>query len=221
MLQYDNKETTNLDDFFYYRIGNVETNKVWLRPSWDNIQKLLNFLYNNTDITSKYGVYFMGGVTWDINSTWDVDIQLVSKHFILDELESDIDTIHNYSLNKLRMLTDVQWRDKPKPILKKDQLIKNGFKDELSMFVKVGNVEKIINNKHIKITIDDMMNENIDDNIIKLNNNLLLMVKPFYTLPDKIKTKVLNCEKNIIRFDFHINEILGLSEQEFNEIKNK
>lgn len=220
-MEYDDKETTGIGEFFYYRIGNVETNKVWLKPTWGNIQRLLTYIRYETDICDRYGVYIMGGVTWDITSTWDLDIQLVSKHFTLDILESDIDTIHDYSLNTLGMLTDVQWRDKPKTLLTKTQLINNGFKDELSMFVKVVDVEKIINNKTFKRTADELMVDDNEFNLVKLNKNLMLMVKQFYTLPDKIKNRILSCENEVIRFDFHIDEILELTEQEFDQIKNK
>ena len=64
-----------LDDrTFIYKRGIVETNVPWTKPSYEKLKEFLEVINNSTEIFKQYECYLIGGVLFDFEKTWDVDI---------------------------------------------------------------------------------------------------------------------------------------------------
>lgn len=138
------ESTTKKNNFFYYRRGNVHTNKIWTRPSYFKIRKFLEKITEETDILSDYEVYLMGGVLFSFVDTWDVDICIVGEIKDYLKLEKYMDTMYDISLNEFQMLIDVQWLEAPLPEVSYQELISPLFKNYNLKFVKTTYIIKQI-----------------------------------------------------------------------------
>lgn len=214
---FDKKSTVKLTESFYYRVGRVSTTKGWFRPNLYLIQDLLKFIKNDTDILDRYDIFLMGNAMWDIENTWDIDIQFVSDNYDLEQLEKDMDIVHDYSLNELRMLSDVQWRYRVHGAHDKKQLEKDNYFIVRSDVVKICDTDKKIGGRGEYYTIEHFIDEGYST---ILNERVLKYHSKRYRLPDKIIERIKNTINDIIRFDFHIDEIIDISQSEFLKIKN-
>jgi len=133
---------------FYYQIGEFSTETIWSRPSWIKIRRFLIEL-RKTKIYKKYKIVLYGGIMYDINNTWDLDIQLISEKLdSYDELENDLYFIYDIALNRHKLLVDVgffykEWNSN---ITRTDFYSKN-YIDVPYDFIKIGYIKKIMNGK--------------------------------------------------------------------------
>lgn len=103
------KASSNMGLPFYYQIGKVSTTIPWNRPSYESVKNFLLELQSNTDILERYSVHITGGILYDFNSTWDVDLVLLSDNVDNTQLESDLYLMYDLALNTSAILIDVQW----------------------------------------------------------------------------------------------------------------
>lgn len=138
------ENTVKKSDFFYYRRGNVHTNKIWTRPSYFKIKNFLEKITKETDILSDYKVYLMGGVLFSFVDTWDVDICITGEIKDYVKLEKYMDMVYDISLNEYQMLVDVQWLEKPLPEVSYQEIISSSFKGYNLKFLKTTYIVKQI-----------------------------------------------------------------------------
>jgi len=130
---------------FYYQIGEFSTTTIWGRPSWMKIRRFLLEL-KKTEIYNKYKIIIYGGIMYDINNTWDLDIQLVSENLdSYEELEKDLYFIYDIALNKHRLLVDAGFFYKEwNPNITKTDFYSNNYDDIPFDFIKIGYIKKIM-----------------------------------------------------------------------------
>jgi hypothetical protein len=56
------EKTAENNQYFFYQRGQVKTNNIWNRPSYNVIKEFLIELKNKTNILEEYELYLMGGV---------------------------------------------------------------------------------------------------------------------------------------------------------------
>jgi hypothetical protein len=92
---------------FHYKRGRIETSVPWTRPKWSQIRNYLNFIAA-TDLLKRYTIYIRGGVLYDIDDTWDLDLNLVGDHTD-EQLEHDLNFMTDSALNHFNLLVDLKW----------------------------------------------------------------------------------------------------------------
>ena len=110
-------KTANLHQYFHYQRGSVHTGTAWNRPSYKSIKDFFTVISQETDILSKYDVYLMGGILYDFKETWDVDLCLTGNISSYEDLEKDMNLMYDLALNHFRLLLDIQWYEKPLPVV--------------------------------------------------------------------------------------------------------
>ena len=75
------KKTAENNQYFFYQRGQVKTNNIWNRPSYNVLKEFLIEIKNTTNILEEYELYLMGGVLYDFNQTWDVDFCITGQIF--------------------------------------------------------------------------------------------------------------------------------------------
>jgi hypothetical protein len=148
------KKGVKKDQFFLYRIGNVSTNNIWVKPTYTDIQNLLIQIKKLKDF-DKYELFLIGGVVNNgIGKTTDIDIVINGK--LSYELEYFFHDLYRLGFDN-NLLLDVRWLDKS-PVNHKQEII--------YQCVQFGRVYK---------QIDDVISEiNLFDKNIMLTEHLVL-----------------------------------------------
>lgn len=94
---------------FFYQRGKVSTTIPWLRPTYNRVKSFFKKLEEDSTLLEEYEVYMLGGVLFDFNTTWDLDIGLVGKEQNNEKIEQDINYITDLALNKYHILADINW----------------------------------------------------------------------------------------------------------------
>lgn len=116
---------------FFYQAGSVITHKPWGKPTFLNVEKLLDEIKAFCD----YDMYLVGGVAnGKIGNTWDIDI-IVNGLIVYQEFENTLHEIYDLALNKHNLLVDVRWIDKP--VEKLSELVE-GDRSEVYKSVRFG-----------------------------------------------------------------------------------
>ncbi len=89
MTTFDKQAITG--QTFLYQKGRTSTTTPWGRPTYQKVKEYLTYVQENTDILSRYEMYIMGGVLFDFNTTWDLDLCLVGGNQTDSKLEEDLD----------------------------------------------------------------------------------------------------------------------------------
>ena len=103
------EEIVKPNQYFYYQRGSVFTEKPWNRPNYNTLKEFLTVISEKTDILSRYQIYLMGGVLFDFEKTWDVDLCFTGKIDSYDILENDMNLMYDVALNHFRLLLDIQF----------------------------------------------------------------------------------------------------------------
>lgn len=93
---------------FYYRYGPVDTTTPWNRPTWDAIYDWWEE-FKTTEGVEDYDFHIIGGVLYDMDNTWDVDISVtgVVKDFkVLGDLLKHARSLGH---NKYKLFVDMFW----------------------------------------------------------------------------------------------------------------
>lgn len=153
------EKIVNKGDYFYYQRGKVSTTKPWNRPDYNTLKSYLEYIDNNSDVFQSFEAHLTGGVLFDFEKTWDVDIVLSGGNNISNnKLESYINYMTNISLNKFNLLTDIFWSS----LIVKDlyllDLEKNNFHQDKKVIKKVNYIKKVINDDKFEYECTSLSN---------------------------------------------------------------
>jgi hypothetical protein len=196
------------EDFLYQR-GVVSTTTPWSRPTYNKLKSLLITIQNETTILSDYDVYIMGGVLFDFNTTWDVDMCLVGGTQTDEKLEEDLNYMTNLSLNTYNMLLDVTWYENRPENLIYDNMVENDFLQQDMIHKKIGYIKKQIGDDIQELDLRTYFNT------ITLTENLIQRNYGTIKHTDKMINKVQNNPNLITITTFDVNEFLGTNEEYF------
>lgn len=93
---------------FYYKLGTVQTNIPWSRPSWGSLDNWWNE-YKNLPGTEFYTFSVCGGALFEINNTWDIDIAITGDIVDLDQFGKLLKDGLDLALNKYNIYVDLKW----------------------------------------------------------------------------------------------------------------
>ena len=203
-------KTVSPNQYFHYQRGLVHTGMVWKRPSYQAIKNLLTVIGQETDILSKYDVYLMGGVLYDFNQTWDVDLCLTGNIINYEELENDMNLMYDLALNHFNLLLDIQWYEKPLPTVTYEEITSENFVHYRLKYIKTDYIKKEIDSE-----VDVVDNRN-NEGITKLTEYL---VEGYHNEYPGTKEKVINRIKNnpdrVLKSVFDVKTFLITDEQYF------
>jgi hypothetical protein len=129
----------------------------------------------------------MGGVLFDFNSTWDLDMCLVGGNHTDEKIEKDLNFMMDMGLNQFNLLLDVTWYEQRPSNLRYDQMVENEFKPDNIIHKKIGYTKKQINNEFEE---KDLRN---DPNFILLSDYL---VQGNYGVNGRHTEKMINKVQN-------------------------
>lgn len=200
----------NLKDGIFFQRGVVTTTSHWTRPSYQKVYDFLFNLYVKSMIIKEYDTYLMGGVLFDFNNTWDLDMCIVGGNHTDLKIENDLNFIMNMGLNEYNLLVDVTWYEQRPSSLIYDQMVENEFKPDNIIHKKIGYSKKQINDEFEE---KDLRN---DPNFILLSDYL---VQGNYGTngrhTEKMINKVQNNPNPITITTFSVNDFLEKGESYF------
>ena len=204
------EEIVKPNQYFYYQRGSVFTEKPWNRPNYNTLKEFLTVISEKTDILSRYQIYLMGGVLFDFEKTWDVDLCFTGKIESYDILENDMNLMYDVALNHFRLLLDIQWFIDPLPVVSYEEITSSEFKHYRLKYIKTGYVKKQVGQE---VTIKDIRDEN---GITKLSTYL---VEGYHNEYPGTKEKVINRIKQnphkVLKSVFNVETFLNSDEDYF------
>jgi hypothetical protein len=202
-------KVANLNDSIFFQRGIVTTTNHWTRPSYQKVYDFLFNLYVKSMIIKEYDVYLMGGVLFDFNTTWDVDICLVGGTQTNEKLEEDLNYMTDLSLNTYNMLLDVTWYENRPENLIYDNMVENDFLQQDMVHKKIGYIKKQIGDD-----IQELDLKTYNDTIV-LTEHLIQRNYGTIKHTDKMINKVQNNPNPITITTFSVNEFLSNNEYYF------
>ena len=148
------REIISGEDFLYQR-GTVSTVYSWYRPSYDYVRDYLQHLKDETTIFDEFEIYLAGGILYDFDSTWDVDIFLVGGSESDARIEEQLNTLTDIALNKFFMLVDIAWMERKPSNLTYSQMEENNFLQEDITYKKIGHFKKKIGDESWEYNMKD------------------------------------------------------------------
>jgi hypothetical protein len=134
-------------EFFYYKRGNVETYFPWNRPSYEEVESYLEYVRNESSIMDDFEVYLRGGVLYDFDTTWDVDICIVNQNASNEKIEEALNYLTDTGLNKFFLLVDPIWFERRPQDMEYSKLEESNFLAEDILHKKIGYIKKSIGNE--------------------------------------------------------------------------
>jgi hypothetical protein len=180
-------KTANLHQYFHYQRGSVHTGTAWNRPSYKSIKEFFTVISQETDILSKYDVYLMGGILYDFKETWDVDLCLTGNILSHEDLENDMNLMYDLALNHFKLLLDIQWYEKPLPVITYEEITSENFVHHRLKYIKTAYIKKEIGQEVTEFDVRD------NEGITKLTEYL---VEGYHDEYPGTKKKVINRIKN-------------------------
>lgn len=194
---------------FLYQKGIVTTTKPWGRPTYQKVKNFLTYLKQHTDILDNYEVYVMGGVLFDFNTTWDLDMCLVGGTQTDLKLEEDLNYLTNLSLNTFDMLLDASWYESRPQNLVYSEMVENSFLQQDIQHKKIGYIKKQIGE-----TIQEVDLRTYTD-AITLTEYLIQRSYGTIEHTEKMINKVQNNPNPITVTTFSVDEFLSTNEEYF------
>ena len=194
---------------FLYQKGTVTTVKPWGRPSYQKVRNFLTYLNQHTEILKNYDVYLMGGVLFDFNTTWDLDLCLVGGTQTDLKLEEDLNYLTNLSLNTFNMLLDVIWYESKPGNLTYEKMVEDNFFSHDIVYKKIGYIKKQIGEN-----IQETDYRTLPD-VISLSEYLVQSNYGRHARSENIISKVQNNPNPETIMAFSANELLSTNEEYF------
>ena len=201
--------TANLNDNIFFQRGIVTSTNHWTRPSYQKLYDYLFDLYLKSMIIREYDVYLMGGVLFDFNNTWDVDICLVGGNHTDEKIESDLNFITDLGHNTHNLLIDVTWYESRPTNLTYEKMVEDDFRPDNIIHKKIGYVKKQINDE-----IEEKDLRTYDDATL-LTEHLIQRNYGIHQHTDKMIQKVQNNSNPITITTFSVIEFLSNDENYF------
>jgi hypothetical protein len=206
----------NQGQSFLYQRGVVSTTTPWGRPTYNKLKTFLSNIQNNTTILNDYEVYIMGGVLFDFNTTWDVDMCLVGGTLITDgKIEEDLNYMTDLALNTYNILVDVSWYESRPENLTYSGMVENDFTPDNIIHKKIGYVKKQIGEE-----VEERDLRTYDDATL-LTEHLIQRNYGNHKHTDKMIMKVQNNPNPITITTFSVNEFLSNDENYFLKNTNR
>ncbi len=206
----------NLSDSIFFQRGIVTTTSHWTRPSYQKVYDYLFYLYLNSTIIKDYDVYLMGGVLFDFNKTWDLDVCIVGGEYNNEKIEKDLNYMMEIGFSKFNMLLDITWYETRPTNLTYEGMVENEFKPDNVVHKKIGYTKKQINDD---VEEKDLRNDPkfvlLSEYLIQGNSGLNT------TYPEKIINKVQTNPNPITITTFSVLDFLQLEEHYFNTHTNR
>jgi len=204
------KKTAENNQYFFYQRGQVKTNNIWNRPSYNVIKEFLIEIKNTTNILEEYELYLMGGVLYDFNQTWDVDFCITGQIKNQDVLESYMNIMYDLSLNKYNFLIDIQWLEQPLPQVSYEEITSPNFNHYKLKYVKTSYIIKQIGEEK---SISDLREK---EGINKLTEFLVEGTHDEYPgRKEKIINRILNNPDKLLKSVFNVKTFLETDEEYF------
>ncbi len=194
---------------FLYQKGTVTTVKPWGRPSYQKVRNFLTYVNQHTEILKNYDVYLMGGVLFDFNTTWDLDLCLVGGTQTDTKLEEDLNYLTNLSLNTFNMLLDVIWYESKPGNLTYEKLIEDNFFSHDIVYKKIGYIKKQIGEDIQETDYRILPDVNL------LSEYLVQSNSGRHARSENIISKVQNNPNPETIMAFNANELLSTDEEYF------
>jgi hypothetical protein len=202
----------NPSKYFSYQRGKIITEQPWKRPTYSKVKEFLSEIQNTSDIMKDYDLYLLGGVLWDFNNTWDVNINLIGNPTSYIVLEDYMHYMYDVAFNKYDLLVDIIWTNtKPEDII---YTLDYSFIFD-NEFLSIGYVKKTIGDKFEEI---DLRNNHLysvqGDYLVKGN----WKHKPF---KESFIEKIKNNPNPITKIIFPVKEFLENDEDYFLKNTNR
>jgi hypothetical protein len=202
----------NSSKYFSYQRGKIITEQPWKRPTYSRVKEFLLEIQNTSDIMKDYNLYLLGGVLWNFNNTWDVDINMVGNPTSYIILEDYMHYMYDIALNKYNLLVDITW-------------VNTQFEDIIytpdysftidNEFLKIGYIKKQIGEEWEEIDLINSPNYTLcGDYLVKGNYKNKPMKESFIE-------KVKNNLNPITKITFPVKEFLENDEEYFLKNINK
>ena len=202
-------KTTTINDSLFFQRGEVTTTKPWYRPTYRTLKNYLIDLQENSTILSDYDVYIMGGVLFDFNTTWDIDICLVGGNHSNEKIESDLNFMTDLAHNTHSLLVDVVWYENRPSNLTYEDLEGNNFLQENNIHKKIGYVKKQINDE-----VEEKDLRTYDDAVL-LTEHLVQRNYGTYEHTSKMINKIQNNPNTVTITTFSVEDYLNNNEEYF------
>jgi hypothetical protein len=202
-------KTVSPNQYFHYQRGSVHTGIVWKRPSYQTIKDFFTLINQETDIVSKYDIYLMGGVLFDFNQTWDVDVCITGHIQNYEELENDMNLMYDLAFNHFRLLLDIQWYEEPLPVVTYEELTSENFVHYRPKYIKTAYIKK-----EIGAEIDIVDNRN-NEGVKKLTEYLIEGYGHYPGTKEKIINRIINNPNRVLKSVFEVKTLLTTDEEYF------
>jgi len=203
------EKTAKTNQYFFYQRGQVKTNTIWNRPSYNALKEFLIEIKNETKILEDYELYLMGGVLYNFNTTWDVDFCITGPLKDQDILESYMNTMYDLSLNKYQFLIDIQWLEQPLPQVSYQEITSPEFKHYRLKYVKTSYIVKQIDEEKSIYDLRD------NEGVTKLTEFLVEGIHEKYPSKEKIINRILNNPDKVLKSVFDVKTFLDTDEEYF------
>lgn len=204
------EKTAENNQYFFYQRGQVKTNNIWNRPSYNALKEFLIEIKTTTNILEEYELYLMGGVLYDFNQTWDIDFCITGELKNQNVLESYMNTMYDLSLNKYKFLIDIQWLEQPLPQVSYQEITSPDFKHYRLKYIKTSYIVKQIGEEK---SISDLREK---EGITKLTEFLVEGVHEEYPgRKEKIVNRILNNPDKVLKSVFNVETFLETDEEYF------
>jgi len=202
----------NPSKYFSYQRGKIITEQPWRRPTYSKVKEFLLEIQNTSDIMKDYDLYLLGGVLWDFNNTWDVDINLIGNPTSYIVLEDYMHYMYDIAFNKYNLLIDVAWvNTKPKDIIYTpdyDFTLDNEF-------LNIGYIKKQIGDEFEEINFSNEPNYTLyGDYLVKGNWK-------HKSIKESFIEKVKNNPNPVTKVTFPVKEFLENNEDYFLKNTNR
>lgn len=100
--------------YFIYRVGNIECNIPWERPTKSKLLELVKYFNDNFDKAKLFKLFLHGAFVSNAKHTWDLDIKINFVDIRNKNYQDIFDCFHflyYYGLNKFNILVDIKYTD--------------------------------------------------------------------------------------------------------------
>jgi hypothetical protein len=205
-------KTYNPSKYFSYQRGKIITEQPWKRPTYSKVKEFLLEIQNTSDIMKDYDLDLLGGILWDFNKTWDVDINMIGNPTSYIVLEDYMNYMYDIAFNKYNLLIDITWvSTKPEDIIYTPDY---SFTSD-SEFMKIGYCRKQIGNEVGEVNLSNEPNYILcGDYLVKGNWKDKIVKESFVN-------KVKNNKNPITKVTFPVKEFLENDEDYFLKNTNR
>jgi len=194
---------------FFYQRGEVVTTTPWLRPNYYRVKAFLKEIKESSNIFSRYESYIMGGVLFDFNTTWDLDIGLVGGDENNKELEEALNYINDVALNKYHILADTNWHPVKQESLTYLDLVENKFLQKSTVHKTIGYIKKQIGEEVEEVDL------RLSKDVTVLTEYLVKRDLGNIRHKEKMISRIQNNKKEVTILAFSIDEFLKTDEAYF------